>query len=455
MELAQFFSPTQWQIILNVASIAQMRGWRVYAVGGIIRDFIMIQAHVNSQSKREFPSDIDLVVDGSEMAGIEVAIEFHAKYPDAKLQIHPKFQTAVLDWSNFSLDLATARTEIYAYPGANPQVQASTIQQDLDRRDFTINALAIEIESQAVGLRSDSNSPDRIIDLFGGLADLSAGLIRAIRVGSFAEDPRRMFRAVRFAVRFGFKIAPETEAEIRATTASGLHDMIGGSRLKAELFYTLKSDRAEVMFQSIQALGILRCVHPNLTLPADFNCQLRRLRKWWQWFGNRVLFAQVGLELLLSNLSPSDSIETNLELSPEQNGRQQKLANLLVLLPQLDSQSQNQPTSQKVLALQSYDVTSLILAAAKSSVKQQRRILWQYLTDWRHIKPWLSGDEVKQIAQAQGRSISGKNIGTILQKIRAATLDRKITTDQAAIQAAIEIMNEQSLPQRSTSNEQQ
>jgi tRNA nucleotidyltransferase (CCA-adding enzyme) len=321
-DLTKFLSPEQCPILLDIAKIALAREWRVYAVGGMIRDCLM-------QTQTEL-KDIDLVVDGGENTGIEVAIALHARYPSAKLQIHPKFQTAALAWESFSIDIATARTEIYAYPGANPQVQASSIQQDLYRRDFTVNALAVEINPQS------TQASTLIIDLFNGLDDLRSQLIRAIRTGSFAEDPRRMFRAVRFAVRFGFAIAPDTEAEIRATTASGLHDKLGGSRLKAELQYILKSSQAAIMLRSLQSLGVLRCIHPNLCLPDDFGVQLRRSRKWLGWFSQQDTFWQAGLELILSYLSPAEVADTKLNLSNEQITRQEKLLNLLAVLQQLD-----------------------------------------------------------------------------------------------------------------------
>lgn len=340
-DLTKFLSHEQCLIMQNTAQIAQVRGWHVYAVGGTIRDCLMLQMQQTypNELRREL-ADIDLVVDGAEIAGIELAIALHAKYPHTKLHIHQKFQTAVLDWKNFSIDIATARTETYAYPGANPQVQTSSIQQDLYRRDFTVNALAVEIiggephPDRAENCQNLQSTP--IIDLFNGLDDLRSQLIRAIRTGSFAEDPRRMFRAVRFAVRFGFEIAPDTAAEIRATTASGLHDKLGGSRLKAELQYVLKSSQAAIMLRSLQSLGVLRCIHPNLCLPDDFSTQLRRSRKWLGCFSQQDAFWQVGLELILSYLSPAEVADIKLNLSNEQITRQEKLLSLLAVLQQLD-----------------------------------------------------------------------------------------------------------------------
>jgi len=280
LDLEPFFSNQQWQMILTATEIAHSYGWEIYAVGGIVRDCLMaLNQNLGQNLEPSSPfTDIDLVVDGGEKSGIKLAIALHQNHPEAKLQTYPKFQTALIDWTNFSLDIATARTEIYPAPGANPQVQASSIHQDLYRRDFTINALAVRI------MRDKCDR--QLIDLFGGCEDLANHQIRAIRAGSFAEDPRRMFRAVRFAVRFNFQIDPATQAEIQTVTASGLHDAIGGSRLKAELHYIFaqstfkKSIKKSIeMLRSLEQLGALRCVDPQIHLPQDFGLQVRRLRK--------------------------------------------------------------------------------------------------------------------------------------------------------------------------------
>lgn len=160
----RFFSPLQWQILLTTAQIARDRNIRAFAVGGIVRDAIVRQESKISSAILSFPKDIDLVFDGIEQAGIKVAIALHSIFPESKLQIHEKFQTAELVWQDFAIDMATARREIYAYSGANPQVIATNLEEDLARRDFTINALAVELDPQ-LGINSE------VIDRFNGLTD--------------------------------------------------------------------------------------------------------------------------------------------------------------------------------------------------------------------------------------------------------------------------------------------
>jgi tRNA nucleotidyltransferase (CCA-adding enzyme) len=418
----RYFSPLQWQVILTTAQIADDLNLRAFAVGGIVRDAIVRENHPSPPLNK----DLDLVFDGGEQAGIKVAIALHQLFPESKLQIHEKFQTAELLWQDFAMDMATARREIYAYAGANPQVIATTLEEDLWRRDFTVNALGIELDPQ-LGIKGE------VIDRFNGLADLASRQVRAIRKSSFEEDPRRLFRAVRFAVRLDFAIAPATNAEIIVTTSSGVHDAIGGARLRSELLYTLAEPRAGAMFELLQKLGALRCIHPDLKLPTDlansFKRQWRRSQYWLNLL-NRLenkTYAplQLGLELLLSYLPHQVATQLDLGLAPEQKTRQIKLADLRINLTNLVGiRLKNSEITQN---LQKFDTQTLILAGATCK-PAQRRILQRYLTQWQMVKSPLTGADLKQIGY-----VTGKQMGEILHRLRFAVIDREIQTKEDAI----------------------
>jgi tRNA nucleotidyltransferase (CCA-adding enzyme) len=418
----RYFSPLQWQIILTTAQIAHDLNLRAFAVGGIVRDAIVRENHPSPPLHK----DLDLVFDGAEQAGIKVAIALHQLFPESKLQIHEKFQTAELLWQDFAMDMATARREVYAYAGANPQVIATTLEEDLWRRDFTVNALAIALDPK-LGIKGE------VIDRFHGLADLAHKQVRAIRADSFVEDPRRLFRAVRFAIRLDFAMAPVTNAEILATTAGGIHDAIGGARLRSELLYTLAEPRAGAMFELLQNLGALRCIHPDLNLSTDlansFKHQWRRSQYWLkvlnQLENKKYAPLQIGLELLLSYLPPQISTQLDLGLTPEQKTRQVKLTDLLVNLPILANQSLKK--SEITQNLQKFDTQTLILAGVKCE-PAQRRILGRYLTQWQLVKSPLTGGDLKQLGYA-----TGKQMGEILERLRFAMIDREIHTKEDAI----------------------
>ncbi|MEG4583568.1 CBS domain-containing protein [Microcoleus sp. MON1_C5] len=275
-------SPELWQLLSIAANIAQNRGWQLYIVGGAVRDLLLATDDTLALT------DIDLVVDGKcgsddSGAGVELASSLQKLYPESRLDVHGQFQTAALLWPKDSafgslwVDIATARTEFYPYPAANPEVEASSIRQDLYRRDFTINALAVRLGVPRSG---------ELLDFFCGLLDLESKQIRVLHANSFIEDPTRIYRAVRFAVRLGFEIEPQTEGYIRNALASGIYYRIQGengrapaleTRLKSELKYILQAPYWKVALQMLGDLQALRCIHPSLELDRELWRQLRLL----------------------------------------------------------------------------------------------------------------------------------------------------------------------------------
>ena len=208
-ELRSRLAPQLWELLTLASLEAQKRGWHLYLVGGGVRDLLLAEGTGGLMIQ-----DLDLVVDGFHKtadvgAGVELAKALQLLYPEARLEIHGAFQTAALLWhqdpklESLWVDIATARTEFYPYPAANPEVEASSIRQDLYRRDFTINAMA---------LRLTSPHPGTLLDFFGGLLDLRAKQIRVLHANSFIEDPTRIYRGVRFAVRLGFQLKPKQKA---------------------------------------------------------------------------------------------------------------------------------------------------------------------------------------------------------------------------------------------------
>ena len=150
-QLQTNLAPQLWELLLTAAQAAQKLGWHLYLVGGAVRDLLLADA-IDELSLQ----DIDLVVDGFHQAadvgaGVKLATALQELYPVAHLEIHGAFQTAALQWDSdpdlgaLGIDIATARTEFYPYPAANPEVEASSIRQDLYRRDFTINAMALRL----------------------------------------------------------------------------------------------------------------------------------------------------------------------------------------------------------------------------------------------------------------------------------------------------------------------
>ena len=426
--LGDRLTPQLVKVLEAAASAAQKRGWHLYLVGGAIRDLLLAEP-----DDLAMLDDIDLVVDGFHRAadvgaGVELAKELRQRYPAARLQVHGRFQTAALLWhkdaqlDNLWVDIATARTEFYPYPAANPEVEASSIRQDLYRRDFTINALAIRLTEPRAG---------ELLDFFGGLLDLEAKLIRVLHANSFIEDPTRIYRAVRFAVRLGFEIEPQTERYIRYAIDSGVYDrsVVENSRapalqtrLKNELKYILQESYWKPALQLLGDLGALRCIHPTLEPSDRLWKQLRLVDRCWRRFNLPDLCDhwQMLLEAIITQIAPAErgKVARNLQLPAESIARMEQLDavtnNVIRSLPSC------QRPSQIVQLLRPYNLPTLILIAVQSS-RIIRRYIWRYLTELSHIKPPLNGNDLKQLGYQPGRDFK-----RILEALLIAKLDGEV-----------------------------
>lgn len=260
-------SPADLAVLRLVAESAQRLSMPLYAVGGLPRDLILGRP----------PQDIDLVVEGD---AILLAGELASEH-GGSVMAHRRFGTAVWSrpsprrdpqgaatamYSGLSLDLAMARTETYPHAGQLPRVRAGSILDDLHRRDFTINAIAVRIDGAQFG---------DVLDPVGGIEDLHRKRIRVLHDGSFADDPTRMYRAVRYEQRLGFQIDARTRDLLLA--GGRRVRLVSGERLRHELDMVLMEARADAALGRLSDLGLLGKVHPKL--PADSKCR-RRLRTW-------------------------------------------------------------------------------------------------------------------------------------------------------------------------------
>ncbi|WP_375510871.1 CBS domain-containing protein [uncultured Nostoc sp.] len=425
-ELQNRLAPQLWQLLTTASQEAEKRGWHLYLVGGAVRDLLLNDA----TSGTLMIKDIDLVVDGFHKsadvgAGVELAKALQQLYPAARLEIHGAFQTAALLWhkdpelDSLWVDIATARTEFYPYPAANPEVEASSIRQDLYRRDFTINALALRLTTPRAG---------ELLDFFGGLIDLQAKQIRVLHPNSFIEDPTRIYRGVRFAVRFGFQIEPQTEEFIRYAINSGVYDRTAQensrtpalqTRLKTELKHILEAPYWKSALQLLDNLGALQCIHPTLKLDAEIVRQLRLLERCLRRFDPQLTLIhwEMRLEALIAHLTPQYRVKVakNLQLQEDSIKRLQNLASAQTEV--MESLPKCQSPSQVVQLLRQYDLPMLILIALQSP-RSLRHQIWEYLTVLANVQPLLNGNDLKELGYKPGPQYR-----QILDDVVAATLD--------------------------------
>ncbi|MBO9997917.1 MAG: CBS domain-containing protein [Cyanobacteria bacterium SID2] len=448
-----------WQLLTDAADAAEERGWHLYLVGGAVRDLMLAileetigweddemgrSIDASSPSHRSETrlnlTDIDLVVDGFHRsatvgAGVELAKALRDKYSAARLEVHGQFQTAALLWhkdpvfDSLWLDIATARTEFYPYPAANPEVEASSIRQDLYRRDFTINALAIRLTYPHRG---------KLLDFFGGMLDLQDGLVRVLHPNSFIEDPTRIYRAVRFAVRLGFSIEAQTEGYIRHAIESGAYDRSRlendrapalQTRLKSELKYLLEAPYWKPALQKIDNLKALQCIHPALELNRRLWHQVRLVDRWWRRFAklHNLSHWQTLLEVILSHIPPDDRETVVRQLQLPENAIQ-RLSQLSSVCETIVFElSETTRPSEVVRVLRQYDWVTTVLVAL-SSPRAVRRQIWQYLVRWSHVKPILNGRDLQKLGYR-----AGPQFKAVLDDLLAATLDGTFDRDGAAL----------------------
>ncbi|RME42156.1 MAG: CBS domain-containing protein, partial [Caldilineae bacterium] len=234
-------------------------GSSLYIVGGFVRDLLL----------RRPVLDIDLVVEGDAIA---LARAMQRKY-GGRIRSHKRFGTA--NWiiegaieGIDRLDFVTARTEFYQHPTALPEVEQSSIKQDLHRRDFTINTLAIRLDPDGFG---------DLLDFYGGYRDLQNRLIRVLHSLSFVEDPTRILRAIRLEQRLGFHLGRRTLEHLQ--NALDLLPRVSADRIFAELAYTLQEEEPEKALLRLDALGVLRTIHPDLHAGDWFAGRCRLLRE--------------------------------------------------------------------------------------------------------------------------------------------------------------------------------
>ena len=225
--------------------VSQSQGHSLYLVGGVVRDLLLGRANF----------DLDLVVEGNAIELTRQLIEIK----QGEITTHPRFGTAKLQWNKWSVDLATARSETYVKPGALPRVKPSSLSNDLFRRDFTINTMAIHLNPSRYG---------ELIDLYGGRDDLEHKLIRVLHEKSFTDDATRIWRGLRYEQRLNFQLEPNTLQLLKRDIP--MLDTISGDRIQYELECILQEERPEKVFHRAEELNGLQSLDPALKAMAGW-----------------------------------------------------------------------------------------------------------------------------------------------------------------------------------------
>ena len=272
----QYFSKDALSALLQIGKTGDRLGYSVFMVGGIVRDLLLGVTNL----------DIDIVIE-------EDAIKF-AKYfckrVKGKIKIHHKFKTAaVLLPNGIKIDFASARREFYEFPAALPEVEFASIKKDLYRRDFTINAIAIQLNQEYFG---------KILDFYGGMRDLELKKIRILYSLSFTEDPTRIIRAVRFEKRYNFSMEYSTEKFLAKAVKEGLISRIRKKRLSEELLIILKERDPIKILKKMDELGILAGIMPQFSLLPGLISRFKQIETFFKYWSDRFPAERVNKSVL-------------------------------------------------------------------------------------------------------------------------------------------------------------
>lgn len=217
-----------------------------YLVGGAVRDLV----------RGEDPKDVDIAVEGDARSAARAVAERLGS--DARE--YERFGTATVETPDSTYNFATTRQESYDEPGALPRVTPASLAEDLGRRDFAINAMAVGLSGDDLG---------HLYDPFGGVADMDAGVVRVLHERSFLDDPTRLLRALRYATRLGFALDPETERLAREAVAADALSTVSGARIRDELMDLLRELDAPSGIERMRDLEIHSALHPDLEPDPD------------------------------------------------------------------------------------------------------------------------------------------------------------------------------------------
>ena len=371
------------------------RGWRLYLVGGPVRDALLGRP----------VGDLDFAVAGDALA---LAAELQGEL-GGEWRMHTRFGTASGCIGGQRIDLAGARRERYARPGALPQVAPGSIEDDLARRDFTINAMALPL----YGARP------RVVDYGGGRDDLAAGVIRVLHPGSFADDPTRMLRAVRYEQRLGFRLEETTAAQLRQAVSDGLAGRVTGDRWRSELERIFAEERPIPALRRAAGLGLLAALHPALNAAGG----LERLAAALSSDAGPDAAGPAGasatdcLAALVCGMTPGEGEEVirRLRLTKRQAG----LVRDTIELRRLESDiAAARCPSRLVRLLEPLGETALAAWAKIGGSPTSAAAVRRYLAELRYVRPALRGGDLLAMG-----AVPGPALGALLAQLRAARLD--------------------------------
>jgi len=407
--------PQELQGIIALCSqLSSQSGLRSFLVGGFVRDLIL---GVNNL-------DVDIVV---ECDGIRFA-EKLASSLRAGLIRHKRFQTATVLLSHgFKIDIATARSESYPEPACLPCVSNATLEDDLKRRDFTINALALSLNEEDYG---------KLLDFFEGIKDLRNKRIRILHPLSFIDDPTRMLRAIRFEKRYGFVLEPQTLKLLKEASRDKMLERVQPQRLRDEVILILEEKDPLVQVERIQQLTGWGFLHKRLTAGRNTRKLFREAAGQINWFrsvysGHRKLDAWLIYLMALTDKLSTKETESILKLYAFRRGETKRIISYKNIgrhfLNELMRRDLEPARVFGLLNSLSYEV--IILIRAKFKDKNIAKHISDFFGLYNSMRLHVTGHDLKVLGIEPGPSYQ-----KILERVFRAKLNGHVSTKEEELE---------------------
>ncbi len=412
----------------SVLEAADSRGFAVYAVGGPVRDLL------SGKPIR----DVDLVLEGGDAVGLATL----AAAPDARVTRHDRFGTVRLQREATAVDLSAARRETYAHGGALPRVEPGSLEDDLARRDFTVNALALPLSREAQRKHSG------IVDPAEGIADLASGHLRILHPRSFHDDPTRALRAARLGPRLGLSLTRGSRTALRDALRDGVFGRVSGDRLRRELVKTFEDAQLGVdpsgVLRLLSTWHVLGALEPGLDLPRAAVVPLRRLGRAIAsppWRSGRFRSWVAGLSVWLAPGSPALRRRALQRFSVRG-----EVAQAIIRFPKASAgwtgallRARGRGAIDAVLSPLSEEELYALYALCESKLRGR---ITRYALEDRMRRSPIGGDDLLEIG------LAGPALGRVLERIRIAYLDGALKDRDEAIALARELARRRGAPKR-------
>ncbi|MYB49894.1 MAG: CCA tRNA nucleotidyltransferase [Dehalococcoidia bacterium] len=402
--LEQRLASVRLSVLRELSQLATGLGIDLYLVGGSVRD-VLADAPL---------TDIDIMASGS----AERLVESIRGRGDVNVRKASAFGTWSLTVRGVDVDLATARRETYERPGALPTVIPGTVEEDLARRDFSINAMAVSLGEDSWGT---------LLDPHEGVTDLSRGVIRVLHDRSFEDDATRILRAIRYACRLDFRLESCTATLLERSLP--YVSRISPDRVRHEIERIFQEPRAGDMIEMAGKLGVLAAIHPGL------RAEQKTLRDLQTETGDNARKAHLLLGSMVQSVADGDmeSVVERLNLNSDWTRLVRDVAAVRGRLYELEDENVARSRVYRLLqGLHPHAVESCAMAATDTKVGDWLRL---YLDELRHVRPLLDGDDLMALGVREG-----PEVGLLLTKLLDARLDglvESVEDEEAMVRRAL------------------